>query len=44
MTFFTFMSTYVQRRQNYYIPNYEATEIPATNIPKLDLLHSSYGV
>jgi len=44
MTFSIFMSTYVQRRQNYYIPNREATEIPAANIPKLDFLHSSYCV
>jgi len=36
------MSTYVQRKQNYYVPNHEATEIPAANILKLDLLHVSY--
>jgi hypothetical protein len=44
MTFFIFTSTYVQRRQNYYITKYEATEIPAANIPKLDLLYVSYCV
>jgi hypothetical protein len=27
-----------------YIPNHEATEIPAADIPKLDLLHASYCV
>jgi len=37
------MSTYVQRRQNFYIPNHEATEIPAANILKLDL-HASFCV
>jgi hypothetical protein len=40
MAFFIFMSTYVQRRQNFYIPNHEATEIPAANILKL-ALHAS---
>jgi len=38
------MSTYVQRKQNYYIPNREATEILAAIIPELDFLHSSYCV